>query len=474
MSSILRGRRWSFPLFVLAMLLSVLGIAPTAQAADVLTNENQEFTINYDCLTGQTLVVDPGQFRVKLVDESGNTVGYDQIISAATWIRPLAQYSNEQMRSQVEWDPGTETSFTQETGVPLNSNKVLWISTAVQWTTEGAIPEYDTTTVTCAGQPTDTDDDGVPDDLDQCPALPAPGSSDGCPGSAVINITNIQGGRTADGDPGSVTLTVTNPDEPDGVAESYTVEVGSATQTTPSLADGETSAPLTFEPMPGAQLACATSSVSGKTACVEFTVPNDATPANAGVVAFTRTCKGLNWTVTNTGWKTSIFNVDITAPHQSSRKYVWTLAPGESRSGVSPSYWYGLRVGVVMFNEYNADVPNPNVGAAQWTQPAGCTPPMSGGDKLVEWGTVTRLKATPRVTISTKAYHARYGYQVKGKGIVWFATAHPGTRTFKVSGLKVPRHQKRVVRYWVEYTGADQGITFGKHAFTGWHAYKRP
>ena len=100
---------------------------------------------------------------------------------------------------------------------------------------------------------------------------------------------------------------------------------------------------------------------------------------------------------------------------------------------------------------------------------------MSGGDQVIRWGKVTRDVATPKVTLRTKAYSARYGYQIKGrKRIVWFSSnIHPGTHKLRVNTLKVPRHDRRTVRLWVEYTGYAGHVDFGRHAFTGWHTYKR-
>lgn len=474
MSSILPGRLWSYPLFVLAMLLSLLGFVPAAQA-DPVTSDNESFMLTYNCLKGQTLVVDPGQFRVKLMDESGNTVGYAEIKSAGIYMHPVAEFSSEGQRTQVQWYPGTETSFQQEAGLPVNDYKVLWIRTALEWTDETGVPEYLPSQVTCAGEPTDTDGDGVPDELDQCPALAGNGSSDGCPGGAVINVTNVQGGRSADGQPGSVTLTVTNPADSGG-SESYDVGVGGGGSTTPPLADGETSTPMTFQAMPGEHQACATSDLTGRTTCAPVTVPDDPQPANTGTVAFTQTCTHLSWTVTNTGWKTSVYNSRSVSPEYKDNVYSWTLAPGQSRSGTTPNYAVGTTVNVRVYTENGVEAPNPDLGTAKWMQPSGCTPPMSGGDQVIRWGKVTRHVATPKVTIRTKAYSAHYGYQVKGrKRIVWFSSnVHPGTHKLRVNTLKIPRHDKRKVRLWVEYTGVGGHVGFGKHAFTGWHVYKRP
>ena len=473
MSPFALGRLWSLPLVVLAVLLSMLGFVPKAQAEDVITNSNAYFELHYDCLQGQTVVFDPGQFQVAIKDEAGNTVGYDDIVSASIDVFPIAQFSSEGQRSQGQWYPGTITSFTQEAGLPLNDNKTIWIRASLEWTNPAGVSEYQQGRVTCSGGATDSDGDGVADEVDKCPSVPVNGSADGCPSDAVLQVVSVQGGYSLDGVPGSVTLTVTNPVDGGG-AESYVVEAdGGSAQMTEALADGQTSTAMTFAPMPGVRGACATSEVSGKSSCITFTVPDNTQRANAGTVVFTTTCTGLKWTVKNTGRETSVYNVRVAAPDQSTRFYEWKLAPGQSQSGVSPSYWYRLSVSVTMTNQYNADVPNPNVGSAQWTQPAGCTPPMSGGDRLVSWGKVTRTSATPRVTVTTKAYYAIYGYQVKGKGVVWFMTARPGTHTFRLTNLKVPRHKQRTVRLWVRYKGADAGLVFGTHAFTGWHTYKR-
>lgn len=474
MSPYAKGRRWSPPLIILALLLSAVGFAPAAQAEDEPMTETYEqyLTLPYDCLEGQTVKVDPGQAEVVVRDADGNKTSSAQIVSASWHVFPIEQFGDER-RIQEQLYPGTVTTFQPESGLPQNDTKTLWTMMRVEWANKGAWPEFQPTQVTCEGEgtggTTDADGDGVPDSSDNCPNTAGGGSSDGCPSGVSLSVDSVQASNTTTGAPGSATIKVTNVADSQGRTETYAVSYDTQSQDV-TLGDGDSDF-VTFTGQPGSWNVCAKSTTRVASTCITATVPGYTPPQYAGKVVYTQTCTGLRYTITNTGTEPLTVSVLQSSLGTRGSTTEWPLAPGASRSATTPSY-FNATVSPTLYSSDRSW--EQALGAKRWAQPSTCAVRMIGGTKLVKWGPRIVRSGMPHAIVSTKAYHALVGYQVKGRSRIHWVSDYDTQGRHRFGNFLRLRHGKKVtLRLWVVYVDANY-IRTGKTAFTTWRTFRRP
>ncbi len=478
MSPFALGRLRSLPLMVIVLLLSMLGFVPAAQAEDAQTlREDQYFTLPYDCLAGQTVKLDPGQIEVVLKDPAGNRTGTVQIVSAALHVFPVEQFSVEERRIQEELYPGTMTAFQPETGLSQNDSKTLWIMASVEWANDSAVPEFQPGQVSCEGEgtggTTDADGDGVSDSLDNCPNTAGGGASDGCPAGVSLSVESVQAGNTTAGTPGSATIKVTNVADDQGRTETYTVSYAEQSHDV-TLGDGNSDS-VTFTGQPGSWNVCAKSTTRVASTCIVATVPDYTPPQYAGKVVYTQTCTGLRYTITNTGRVPLVVSVMLTHVGNSLGTVTeWSLAAGASRTLTTPRYFNATvtpTLRSVAPGQWEQVLPS-----KRWVVSTSCPVWMVGGTKLVKWGPqLTVRNGYPSAVVSTRAYRALVGYQVRGSSqIHWVANyGTQGKHRFD-HFMKVRRHKKATIRLWVVYMDETDYVRYGKTTFTTWHTFRRP
>lgn len=474
MSPYAKRRRWSPPLVILALLLSLLGLAPTAQAEEPATQwEEQYLTLPYDCLEGQTVKLDPGQAEVVLKDAEGNKTGNVQIVAASLHVFPVEQFGYEGRRIQEQLYPGTVTTFQPESGLPQNDSKTLWTMMRVEWANDAATPVFQPTQVTCEGEgtggTTDADGDGVPDAQDNCPNMAGDGASDGCPSGVSLSVDSVQAGNTTAGTPGSATIKVTNVADNQGRTETYKVWYGEQSHDL-TLGDGSSDF-VNFTGQPGSWNVCAKSTTRVASTCITATVPDYTPPQYAGKVVYAQTCTGLRYTITNTGTKAVKASVWLSSLGSSGSVSAWWLAPGASRTVTTPRYFNAT----IRPTLYSADYGWSQVlPSKRWVVPSSCPVPMIGGTKLVKWGPRVVRSGMPSAIVSTKAYHALVGYQVKGRSrIHWVSDYDTQGRHRFGNFLRLKRGKKVTLRLWVVYVDANY-IRAGKTTFTTWRTFRRP
>lgn len=456
MSPFAQERLWSLPLVVLALLMGMLGFAPSASAED---RPDHHVSLVYDCLEGQTLAVTPGQMRTVIRDENGTVIGEGMFINAALKVYPTEDTTN--YRYQHEHS-SSETSFHAELGLPLNEAKTVRLRYHAQDT--GTHVEYDQSLWECEGEPADTDGDSVPDELDDCPDQPGT-ASNGCPDAGVLTVVHIEPAHTGSSD-GEITFTVTNPDGDGGGPVAYTVSrADEVLHTTGALADGQTSPEFSATGAAGTRSYCAEGD-DGSYNCINVTVPTDSTPAFSGKMTFAQTCSGLRTTVTNNGWKSPTFQIRNTTMHGAQINVISKrLAPGESLTLFTGRH-YRATSQVRLWS--TDDGHQAGLGSSRWSVPAGCQP-MIGGTSLLKWSGLPANKI-PKALVRTKAYRTSIGVQWK-RGISpdWRSPASAGKRW--VSLDKVPPRSKRCFRLWVRYfDGTD---FYGTDVLTSWRCYTR-
>lgn len=472
MMSRFRKRHWPLSLLVIAVLAALLSVAPPAHATN--GGDAQYFELPYDCLQGQTVTFVPGQVRVQRLAEDGLTVTYATIISDRIDVWPHEWGNEEDARGQLELQPGTQSNFHPEADLPLNPTKVVRFTYQLEWEGSSGSAEYLPSEFQCTGTPTDGDGDGVPDELDGCPAQAAPESPDGCPSGVTVAVTGTTPGDLETGALGSATVNVTNVVDGAGT-ENYLVWLESQSQTV-LLPDGAYSS-LTFTGLPGDWSICAQSDTRAAKSCVMATIPSeDSTPepVYAGSVSYTQTCTGLRYTITNAG--SEPLNVSVRLTHYGNSlgtTSVWSLASGASRTLVTPRYFRAAVYPTLYSPE--AGLWSQVLPAKQWVVSSSCSVWMLGGTKFVKWGPqLTVSNGYPLAVVSTKAYRAWVGYQVKGSSEVhWVARYGPGRHVLR-NFLKVARHKQKTIRLWVVYTDATNYVRYGKTAITRYHTFRRP
>lgn len=479
MASHLLKRPRSLLLLVLAVLASLLAAAPPAHAE---LSEEAWSEVSYNCSEGQTVTFVPGQARLPIPGPSPDAapIGYAEVLSARLDVMPVEQLSYAGHRYQLESRPGTQTTFHEEAGLPLNANKTIWFRYIVTWDDSGPYqygsPQYLPSEVRCDGTPTDTDrdDDGVNDDVDVCPDAAAVGSPDGCPAGVTISVVDTKAGDQTAGVSGSATVSVTNVVDGAGT-ESYRVWFGDQSVTV-DLADGAVSSPLTFTGQPGDWSICAQSGTRALKSCVSVTVANAPPPAPvfAGTVKYTQACTGLRYTITNTGDQPLKASIMLTYMGNSLGTVTeWSLAPGQSKTATTNSY-FNTTIKPTLYSTDYATYSQALAGM-RWVQPSGCPYVMIGGTKLIKWGPqLTRYNGTPTAVVSTKAYKAIVGYQIKGSSRIRWAATYTTQEQHRFSTLfNVRRHRQVTIRLWVVYVD-HAGNRAGKTAFTTWRTFKRP
>lgn len=469
MSPYAKGRRWSPPLLVLALLAALLGFAPAAHATTSTIDKYLE--VSYDCLKGQTLTVTPGQVQIETVNPGGQITGLADIESAELWIWPRDPYTEDGVRHQVDPDPGEITHFQSEVGLPVNDRKTIGLHYWIKWSGEGEPRDaYGMAQVECTGQASDTDGDGVLDETDACPNEAAPGSPDGCPSGVSLNVVNVQNGDTTKGVPGTATIGVTNLVDGRG-QEQYRVWYGDQEQTL-VLGDGDYS-DVTFTGSPGDWNVCAQGSTRQVNSCITATVPDYVDPyaGYGGTVTYVQTCTGLRYTVTNTGTKPVRASVWLSHLGSHASVSTYALAPGASRTVTTPRY-FNATIRPTLYGTESAwerELPS-----KRWVQPSTCAIRMIGGTKLVRWGPKIVRDGMPSAIVSTKAYHALVGYQVKGRSrIHWVSDYDTQGRHRFGNFLRLKRGKKVTLRLWVVYVDANY-IRAGRATFTTWHTFRRP
>ena len=81
----------------------------------------------------------------------------------------------------------------------------------------------------------------------------------------------------------------------------------------------------------------------------------------------------------------------------------------------------------------------------------------------------------PRAIVSTRAYHAIVGYQIRGSSRVHWRADYTTTGRHKFNTLmKVRRHRAVTIRLWVKYMDATGYATTGAAPFTKWKTFRRP
>lgn len=475
MSPYAKGRRWSPPMVILALLLSTLGFASAAQAEEPMTETyDQYLSLPYDCLEGQTVKVDPGQAEVVVRDADGNRTSNAQIVSASWHVFPIEQFGYEGRRIQEQLYPGTVTTFQPESGLPQNESKMLWTMMRVEWANKGAWPEFQPTQVTCEGEgtgggTTDADGDGVPDSTDNCPNTAGDGASDGCPSGVSLDVNEVQAGNTAAGTPGSATIKVTNVADDQGRTETYTVSYAEQSHDV-TLGDGGSDF-VTFTGQPGDWNVCAKSMTRVASTCITATVPDYTPPQYAGTVVYKQTCTGLQYTVTNTGTEPLTVSLLLSSLGTNASTVQWSLKPGASRSDTTQLY-FNATVSPTLYSPDRSW--EQALGAKRWVQPSTCAIRMIGGTKLVKWGPRRVRNGMPYAVVSTRAYHALVGYQVKGRSRVQWVSDYDTQGRHRFGNFLRLRHGKKItLRLWVVYVDANY-IRTGRTVFTNWRTFRRP
>lgn len=461
------GRLWSFPLIALAVLASLLVAAPAAHAA---AERVEYFTLTYDCLKGQSITFTPGKAQVKLSDDDGKDLGYADIVKAELGVFPLWM-SDEGSRYQLETNPGAQTNFHPEENLLLSDEETVWFTYRLAWNGSGnASVEYQPSSVECTGSPTDTDGDGVPDELDVCVNEPAAGSSDGCPPGLGLEVVNVTAGNLAEGVDGSAEVRVTNVADGAGRTEAYEVWFGEQTHSV-TLTDG-TSASVVFTGAPGDWSICARSTTRGIERCLTANVPDeDAVPAYGATVVYKQTCVGLQYTITNTGLNPLVASAWLTHLGSRGRIDEYGLAPGASRTVTTPRYFNATIRPTVYATDSAWEQVLPS---KRWVVPSTCPVPMVGGTKLIKWGPRVVRSGLPYAIVRTKAYHALVGYQVKGRSrIHWVSDYDTQGRHRFGNFLRIRPHKRVTLRLWVVYID-DAYIRSGRTVFTNWHTFRRP
>jgi hypothetical protein len=469
MSPYAKGRRWSPPLLVLALLASLFGLIPAAHATTSTIDKYLEFS--YPCLKGQTLSVTPGQVQVETMNPEGRITGLADIESAELWIWPREPYTEDGVRHQVDPDPGEITHFQTEVGLPVNDRKTIGLHYSVKWTGEGEPRgSYGMAYIECTGQASDTDGDGVLDETDACPNEAAPESPDGCPSGVSLHVVNVQNGDTTKGVPGTATIGVTNLVDGRG-QEQYRVWYGDQEQTL-VLGDGDYS-DVTFTGSPGDWNVCAKGSTRQVSSCITATVPDYVDPyaGYGGTVTYVQTCTGLRYTIANTGNEPLTASMELASLGTRGSTTQWTLSPGATRTATTPLYFNAT----VSPTLYSSDRTWKQVLASKrWVHPGTCSVPMTGGTKLVRWGPRIVRDGMPRAIVSTKAHHALVGYQVKGRSrIHWVSDYDTQGRHRFGNFLRLNRGKKVTLRLWVVYVDENY-MRAGKAVFTRWHTFRRP
>lgn len=478
MSPYAKGRRWSPPLVILALLLSALGFAPAAQAEEPVTDwYDQYLTLPYDCLEGQTVKLDPGQAEVIVKDADGNKTGNVQIVAATLYVFPIEQFGYEGRRVQEQLYPGTVTTFQPETGLPQNEHKMLWTMLRVEWSNKAGWPEFQPAQVTCEGEgtggPADTDGDGVVDAEDNCPNTAGGGASDGCPSGVSLSVDSVQPHNTTTGALGSATIKVTNVADSQGRTETYTVTYEQQSREV-TLGDGDSDF-VTFTGPGGSWNVCAKSTTRVASTCITATVPSYTAPQYAGKVVYEQLCTGLRYTITNTGDTPLIASVMLTHYGNSLGTVTeLSLAPGASRTLVTPRY-YNATVSPTL-RSVSPGMWQQALPVKRWVVPPACSVWMIGGTKLVKWGPqLTKRNGYPWAVVSTRAYSTWVGYQVKGSPRVHWVMSYGSQGNHRFDRfLKVRRGKQVTIRLWVVYSDATGYVRYGKAAFTPWKTFRRP
>ena len=463
-----RGRR--MPSLILMLLTSLVlgGGFALASPASAESRLDHNEVVTYDCMSGQTVTLQPGTvYSMNYSAETGEPVNTGIVNSAAVVIND----NGNSWRQGIIAEDGHSVSFLPYY-IDATSSQQFKVTIGIDDT--GSYADYSPSTTTCEGTPTDTDGDGVPDDLDLCPDTP-PGATvyaDGCPPRAadpqlsIISTTAAHDGTTD----GSVTFTVTNTADELAAAATYTVSLQGGATVASSLgpvADGATSSQVTFASAWGEFTLCASGSDDSYT-CTTVSVPRDTTPGKSATVNFQNRCGGVYTTITNTGWLDTRYEIWIREDSgQVFDHAAKVLVPGESLSLLSGRY-FNFRAQAFRDDGTEGFV---LIGQHRWTVPDDCTP-MRGGSKLQSWGPhLTRRDGMPNPTVRTIASHTKLGFRVKGDRVVhWVKTVSPGKHQFALS--RVPRHSQRCFKIVVAYT--DGFTVVGRTAITDWHCYRRP
>jgi hypothetical protein len=466
---------WVRRLSCLVLMASPVALVPSpAQAGDLQWRYTQE-TFTHQCLQGQLVQINPGNMRSLLYSTTGagtNKLG-GEILQGSATVDTVEGARLMDLEGNIS---GSEVTFpvTLEP-TPFAPGKTFVLTRALF--SNGDDWEYDASTVTCGGDPLDSDGDGTPDELDACPNVASPRQG-GCPATPVnpvLTVTSIVPSHWDEVDQvdqadGSISFTVTNTVDETAANASYTFtkDGTSVLSAVGPLADGQVGSEQMLDNLSvGTYSLCAIGD-DGTQGCQSVQVPQSSDTAAHGSTSVIKTAQGMTVTVTNDGRRTARFHLwSHNAGGLVELPYM-DLAVGESMS---------LSLGRVFDAKIEAYIePVPGFGMTKiatyvWRPPAGATP-LKGGTKVVKWGKVTNRHPKPRITVKTSAQHARIGYQwSRGSTVDWSKVYGPGRHVIRTDAI-VPRHGSRPFRVWVVYYDT-QDFRTEPAPVGGWHVYKR-